>query len=116
MSKWSTMARLSRPVTTMIWSMPAATASSTPYWMMGLSTTMSISFGCALVAGRKRVPSPAAGSTALRTLLRLLVGQSGCAAWGVAEGVLVMVSVFHTLQGDEYHSSMWLDAVNRIAQ
>src|ERR1035437_3324758 len=36
--------------------------------MMGLSTMGSISFGCALVAGRKRVPSPAAGKTALRTL------------------------------------------------
>src|SRR5262249_47459370 len=42
-------------------------ASSTPYWMMGLSTSGSISLGCALVAGRKRVPSPAAGKTALRT-------------------------------------------------
>ena len=58
------MARLSRPVTTMIWSIPEATASSTPYWMIGLSTTGSISLGCALVAGRKRVPSPAAGKTA----------------------------------------------------
>src|SRR5579862_7776685 len=29
----------------------------------------SISFGCALVAGRKRVPKPAAGSTALSTRL-----------------------------------------------
>src|SRR5215468_6757715 len=36
--------------------------------MMGLSTTLSISFGCALVAGKNRVPSPAAGKTALRTL------------------------------------------------
>src|ERR1022692_4847856 len=35
--------------------------------MIGLSTMGSISFGCALVAGRKRVPSPAAGKTALRT-------------------------------------------------
>ena len=46
---------------------PAATASSTTYWMAGLSTTGSISFGVAFVAGRKRVPSPAAGTTALRT-------------------------------------------------
>src|SRR5215831_10364195 len=52
----------------MIWSQPAASASSTPYWMMGLSTRGSISLGCALVAGRKRVPRPAAGNTALRTL------------------------------------------------
>jgi hypothetical protein len=35
--------------------------------MEGLSTSGSISLGCALVAGRKRVPSPAAGMTALRT-------------------------------------------------
>src|SRR2546421_10266358 len=47
-------------------STPDSTASSTPYWMTGLSTRTSISLGCALVAGRKRVPSPAAGNTALR--------------------------------------------------
>src|SRR6186997_43470 len=35
--------------------------------MIGLSTSGSISLGCALVAGRKRVPRPAAGKTALRT-------------------------------------------------
>src|SRR5438552_15208896 len=50
-------------------SMPLAIASSTPYWMVGLSTSGSISFGCALVAGRKRVPRPAAGKTALRTFM-----------------------------------------------
>ncbi len=47
--------------------MPAWTASSTTYWMAGLSTTGSISFGWALVAGKKRVPRPAAGMTALVT-------------------------------------------------
>src|SRR5689334_9410745 len=35
--------------------------------MIGLSTMGSISLGCALVAGRNRVPNPAAGKTALRT-------------------------------------------------
>jgi glycopeptide antibiotics resistance protein len=35
--------------------------------MAGASTTGSISFGIALVAGKKRVPKPAAGITALRT-------------------------------------------------
>src|SRR5271169_5528948 len=35
--------------------------------MSGLSTIGSISFGIALVAGRKRVPNPATGKTALRT-------------------------------------------------
>src|SRR5512144_368838 len=51
----------------MICSMPASTASSTAYWMTGLSTSGSISLGCALVAGRNRVPHPAAGNTAFRT-------------------------------------------------
>src|SRR5438105_9304778 len=49
--------------------MPARTASSTTYWMAGLSTRGSISLGWALVAGRKRVPRPAAGMTALATML-----------------------------------------------
>src|SRR5258708_6406362 len=43
-------------------------ASSTAYWMRGLSTSGSISFGWAFVAGRNRVPRPAAGKTAFRTL------------------------------------------------
>ncbi len=47
---------------------PAETASSTTYWIAGLSTTGSISFGVAFVAGRKRVPRPAAGMTALVTI------------------------------------------------
>src|SRR2546427_3975541 len=51
----------------MISERPEATASSTTYWIIGLSTSGSISFGCALVAGRNRVPSPAAGKTPLRT-------------------------------------------------
>src|ERR687887_1765127 len=62
------MAFLPRPVTRMMLSTPDASASSTPYWMIGLSTSGSISFGCAFVAGRNRVPSPAAGNTALRTV------------------------------------------------
>jgi hypothetical protein len=37
--------------------------------MRGLSTTFSISFGLALVAGKKRVPKPATGKTALVTTL-----------------------------------------------
>src|SRR3954466_1085196 len=48
--------------------MPAAAASSTAYWMRGLSTTGSISFGLALVTGRNRLPRPATGNTALRSL------------------------------------------------
>src|SRR5207249_4101999 len=53
----------------MISDRPEATASSTTYWIIGLSTRGSISLGCALVAGRNRVPSPAAGKTALRTFM-----------------------------------------------
>jgi hypothetical protein len=45
---------------------PAAAASSTAYWMSGLSTIGSISFGLALVTGRKRLPRPATGKTAFR--------------------------------------------------
>jgi len=63
------MARLLRPVTMMISEIPEATASSTTYWMVGLSTRGSISLGWAFVAGRNLVPSPAAGKTALRTFI-----------------------------------------------
>src|SRR5580693_8764078 len=65
--------------------------------MMGLSTSGSISFGWALVAGRKRVPRPAAGKTALRTFMgmraSLVVRRSSlarrlrlpdnCICWGL---------------------------------
>ena len=61
------MDRLLRPVMSSTSSSPASTASSTTYWMAGLSTTGNISLGVALVAGRKRVPRPAAGTTALVT-------------------------------------------------
>jgi hypothetical protein len=47
--------------------MPTLTASSTTYWMPGLSTSGSISLGVDFVAGRNRVPRPAAGMTAVRT-------------------------------------------------
>ena len=43
------------------------------YWISGLSTMVSISFGIALVAGRTRVPRPATGKTALR----IFMGMSG---------------------------------------
>ena len=58
---------LLRPVMSSTSSSPAATASSTTYWIAGLSTTGSISLGVALVAGRNLVPRPAAGMTALVT-------------------------------------------------
>src|SRR5690348_11363778 len=59
------METLLRPVIISTSSRPAATASSTTYWIAGLSTTGSISLGVAFVAGRNRVPRPAAGMTAL---------------------------------------------------
>src|SRR5436190_11560741 len=61
------MAVFPRPVTMMMFWTPEWIASSTPYWIKGLSTKGSISLGWALVAGRNRVPSPAAGKTAFRT-------------------------------------------------
>jgi len=70
------MARLPRPVTKISSVMPAAMASSTAYWMSGLSTTGSISLGLALVAGRNRVPRPATGNTALRTAMVLKISPS----------------------------------------
>ena len=72
------MARFWLLVTMTTCSMPAATASSTAYWITGLSTSGSISFGCALVAGRKRVPHPAAGNTAVRT--RMVLDPTAVAA------------------------------------
>ena len=67
-SKWSSTGFLYGEETSRMSSMPQAAASSTTYWMAGRSTTGSISLGTALVTGRKRVPRPAAGITALRTL------------------------------------------------
>src|ERR1700730_6383415 len=66
------MARLPPPMTMITSSIPDSMASSPPYSMVGLSTRGSISLGCALVTGRKRVPSPAAVMIALRTGIRLI--------------------------------------------
>src|SRR5213592_391001 len=66
------MARLEAPVMNTRRRAPAASASSTAYWISGLSTTGSISFGLALVAGRKRVPIPATGNTAF-VILRIVM-------------------------------------------
>src|SRR6188474_2224531 len=68
-SKWSSMARLDDPVMNTRRRAPADRASSTAYWISGLSTMGSISLGLALVAGRKRVPRPATGNTATSTRL-----------------------------------------------
>src|SRR5438093_13528451 len=61
------MDRLAAAVTRITSSIPEDTAPSMMYWITGLSTMGSISLGIALEAGRKRVPRPAAGITALRT-------------------------------------------------
>src|SRR5499427_4492289 len=60
--------------------------------MIGLSTTGSISLGWALVAGRNRVPRPAAGNTALRTLIVMgaLLGCSWLVGLGSAGGRIIV--------------------------
>lgn len=52
------------PVMIIISLIPLFTASSTKYWMQGLSTIGSISFAMDFVIGKNLVPSPAAGITA----------------------------------------------------
>src|SRR3954451_13760446 len=79
------MEDLLRPMTTRTSSRPARAHSSTTYWIAGLSTTGNISLGVAFVAGRNRVPRPAAGMTALvtrwlmvATLTRLCADRVRC--------------------------------------
>src|ERR1035441_191047 len=56
--------------------------------MRGLSTSGSISIGCALVAGRNGLPSPPAGNTALRTLEAITLSMpSGGRCWQPTEGL-----------------------------
>ena len=82
------MAVLPRPVTMMTDSTPDRTASSTTHWMSGLSTSGSISFGDAFVAGRKRVPSPAAGNTALRIFWGMAVFSFEFSVFSFANGLV----------------------------
>src|SRR6266852_2359346 len=65
------MEALLRPVTNRICSMPFLTSSSTTYCTIGFRATGSISFGCDLVAGSSRVPTPATGTIALLITYRL---------------------------------------------
>src|SRR5438132_14075385 len=60
------MAPFPRPFTSTTSSAPARSASSTTIWIAGTSTMGSISLGIAFVAGKNRVPSPAAGMTTFR--------------------------------------------------
>src|SRR6185369_477909 len=61
------MLSLPRAVTKIISVRPESNASSMTYWIAGVSTIGSISFGIVLVAGRSRVPKPATGMTAFFT-------------------------------------------------
>src|SRR5215469_1276347 len=74
--------------------------------MSGLSTNGSISLGCALVAGRNRVPSPAAGKTALRTfgIIRTIVSGGLELAEQIGacylEGIARQLERGHVLEAD----------------
>src|SRR6266849_6322504 len=74
------MAFFPRPVTRRMLSMPEATASSTTYWMVGLSTSGSISLGWALVTGG------GIGSRARRPGTHLYVLSFDSAPWSGAQG------------------------------
>src|ERR1700686_89414 len=60
--------------------------------MIGLSTNGNISFGWALVAGKKRVPNPAAGKMALRTLRVLRRSPSVRRSCCVIAGLFILIS------------------------
>ena len=61
-------------LTTMVMSViPDSMTSRTVCSITGLSPTISISFGTALVAGRSREPRPAAGMMARRMVLGIVV-------------------------------------------
>ncbi len=61
-----------------------SSASSTTYWMTGLSSTGSISLGVHLVPGRKRVPRPAAGMIAFMLFKDPFAGAEAPRACGTA--------------------------------
>src|SRR2546421_12473861 len=75
------MVRFPRPVTTRRSVSPDRTASSTTYWMEGLSRRGSISLGWALVAGRNLVPGPSAGMTGLLTFADVLANSRRVPEW-----------------------------------
>src|SRR4029079_14323698 len=59
-----------------MWSTPAPNASSMISWIAGVSPIGISSLGTALVAGRNRVPAPAAGMTALLTCIARTIGDA----------------------------------------
>src|SRR5262252_8039964 len=74
--------------------------------MIGLSTTDNISFNYALVAGKKRVPRPAAGNTALRTLIVMgaLLGCSWLVGLGSAGGRIIVTVCWWSAIGSQKSS------------
>src|SRR5579863_9437141 len=116
------MARLDAPVTNTRRSAPAAIASSTAYWIRGLSTMGSISLGDALVAGRKRVPRPATGKTAVRIgfaatysgSLNSVANGSIRAAVDAFAQILARLEVRHILAGERYSlAGLWIASLAR---
>src|SRR5580704_5344677 len=78
------------PVTSRTSFSPAEAASSTTYWMAGLSTTGSMTLGVTFVAGRNLVPRPATGMTALLTvadvaMVKTLTRSSEAPVHGMAD-------------------------------
>src|SRR5277367_3362086 len=105
------MTCLPRPVTKMNCSIPASIASSTAYWTTGLSITGSISLGTALVAGRKRVPMPATGRTALRTGLGLVI--AGRDALESAQSWHKDAHIVHFARGTGYAGAKYANLADR---
>src|SRR6266849_1203293 len=101
------MELLPRPVTNRICSIPFWASSSTTYCTIGFRATGSISFGCDLVAGSSRVPTPATGTIALLITTRLYLmegkekanGRSGTARGTAAQDCA------HRLQVRRRHSA-----------
>ena len=58
----------------------AATISSTTCWIAGYRPRGSITFGIALVVGRRRVPRPATGTTALMIGIFFFLYKAGIKA------------------------------------
>src|SRR5712692_7209615 len=100
------MADLPRRVTISTSDSPAATASSTTSWIVGVSMTGTIALGMAFATGRNLVPRPAAGMTALVTaavsaMLRTLAirREDLCTAWPLGYPALIPARAALTARG-----------------
>ena len=94
-SKWSSIARLLRPVINTNVSIPAAIASSTAYYISGLSIIGKSSLGMALVAGKNRVPNPATGKTAFLILVCILIIFNSTLYHSVKLLIKLITHIFH---------------------